>query len=238
MGNCLGKLEAFDVNIIQKCDRVVRLISVFLKKNNMKKINLFTALVVLLFTSIPLAHAQSTLESTTALTKDGKKGFLLSLNGTVEKGVEIIYKIGGDKKKNELFYESYTFDNALKPIGVKSISEHKVIAKEDREVTYMSAWVGGSTSFDVLSMKLKVNITKQIESWDNENQQYTRSKLISDETTKIKTDDAKIYFGVYQNEQTYPEKLLVLAYYEMKELLYPIIFRGFFGQDCYKLKKT
>jgi len=75
--------------------------------------------------------------------------------------------------------------------------------------------VGGSTSSDVLSMKLKVNLRNQLESWSYKRQRYVREKTLSNETVKLKTETGHAYYGVEQFAGG-KNDILVLAYYETK----------------------
>ena len=61
--------------------------------------------------------------------------------------------------------------------------------KEDIERTSFYAYVGGSSSFDALSMKLKINKRVQLKKWNYEKQRYEVKKTLSDETIKPKNDD-------------------------------------------------
>src|SRR6187399_1687667 len=95
---------------------------------------------------------QKIVEGVGALSNKAQKGLMdktiFDDNGTIN----ILYKIKGDKKKDELFYELYSFDKDLKFLGGKPVTEPKVETKPDKTVKYLGAWVGGSSSFDVLSM--------------------------------------------------------------------------------------
>jgi hypothetical protein len=161
--------------------------------------------------------AQAVKETSQPLSKKAQKGFLDDVTISGDGTINLLYKIGGDKKKDELFYEAYSFDNNLKFIEAKSANELKVESKPDKEVQYMSAWVGGGTSFDILSMKLRINVTKRNQKWDYKRQRYLNDKVISSETIKLKNEGGRAYFGVdqYSNDET--GDFIVLAYYETKD---------------------
>ncbi len=158
---------------------------------------------------------QKVVEGVGPLSNKAAKGY--SMQGTIfdENGqVNVLYKIKGDKKKDELFYELYSFDKDLKFLEGKTVKEPKVETKPDRTVKYLGAWVGGTSSFDVLSMKLKVFVKEANQKWDYKKQRYVTDKVISEETVKLKTEAGRNYLGVaeYRNEEN--DNLVVLAFYE------------------------
>lgn len=160
---------------------------------------------------------QTTKEAVQPLTIKAKKGYLEDVKYYENGNLEVLYKIGGDKKKDEIFFEQYTFDNGLKFLDSKAANEPKVESRPDTEETYMSAWVGGNTSFDVLSMKLKVNITKEKQKWNYKKQRYETDEVISDETVKLKAESGRAYFGVDKYWSKESGNLIVLGYYETKD---------------------
>lgn len=171
-------------------------------------------LVVVMATSLSCTLAQVVKETTQELSKKAHKGFMDEV--TFENGnINVLYKIKGDKKADEIFYEMYTFDKDLKFIESKPANEPKVESKPDREQKYLNAYVGGKTSFDVLSMKLKVRLTTIAQKWDYRRQRYVRDKVISDEVVKLKEEGGKSYYGVAELEPDPETKgVVVLAYYE------------------------
>lgn len=162
-----------------------------------------------------VVFGQTIKEGVGPLSNKAAKGY--TMQGTIfdENGnVNILYKIKGDKKKDELFYELYSFDKDLKFLEGKSVTEPKVETKPDRTVKYLGAWVGGITSFDVLSMKLKVGFKEENQKWDYKKQMYVQDKLINSETIKLKTESGKNYIGVAAFENEENNILTVLAYFE------------------------
>jgi hypothetical protein len=158
---------------------------------------------------------QKVIEGVGPLSNKAAKGYTMQGTTFEENGdVNILYKIKGDKNKDELFYELYSFDKDLKFLEGKSVKEPKVEAKPDKTAKYFGAWVGGSTSFDVLSMKLKVGFKEVNEKWDYKTQMYVRDKLISSETIKLKTESGKNYIGVAEFGSEENSILTVLAYFE------------------------
>jgi len=179
------------------------------------KTNLVLALALMLIASG--LRAQTIKEAVQPLSKKAHKGYVDDTSIDAN-GINVLYKISGDKNKDELFYESYTFDKDLKFLEVKAANEPKIESKPDRERTFMSAWVGGGTSFDILSMKLRVNIRKVNQSWDYKKQRYVSDKKpISDETVKLKNEGGKAYYGVDQYRSDETGDFIVLAYYETKD---------------------
>ncbi len=176
-----------------------------LLKSGASLLMLFMATVVI---------GQTIKEGVGSLSNKAQKGYM---DGTIfdENGnISVLYKIPGDKKKKELFYELYSFDKDLKFLEGKSVNEPKVEIMPDRIAGRLKAWVGGSTSFDVLSMKLKVFIKKENQKWDYKKQEYVTDKVISEDVVKLKTEAGRNYLGVaaYENEET--DKIMVLAFYE------------------------
>ena len=159
--------------------------------------------------------AQKIVEGEGPLSNKAAKGYSMQGTTFAENGnIDILYKIKGDKKKNELFYELYSFDKDLKFLEGKSVKEPKVETQPDKTVKYLGAWVGGITSFDVLSMKLKVGFKEANYKWNYKKQMYVQDKLISSETIKLKTESGRNYIGVAEFGSEENSILTVLAYFE------------------------
>lgn len=172
------------------------------------------ASLLMLFMTLNL-FGQKIIEGVGPLSNKAAKGYTMQGTTFEENGnVNILYKIKGDKKKDELFYELYSFDKDLKFLEGKSANEPKVETRPDRTVSRLEAWVGGFSSFDVLSMKLKVFIKEGNQKWDYKKQQYVTDKVISEAVVKLKTEAGRNYLGVasYRNEEN--DNLTVLAFYE------------------------
>ncbi|MBS1682731.1 MAG: hypothetical protein JST48_13545 [Bacteroidetes bacterium] len=160
--------------------------------------------------------AQTIKETAQPLTKQAHKGFLDDVT-FADGNINVLYKIGGDKKKNELFYENYSFDKDLKFIETKSANQPKEESKPNREMKYLSAFVGGKTSFDVLSMKLKVRLMNVSQKWDYKRQAYVRDEVISNDVIKLKDENGHSYYGVAELDNEDSNDIVVLAYYETKD---------------------
>ncbi|MGY3211743.1 hypothetical protein [Mucilaginibacter sp. HD30] len=153
----------------------------------MKKISLLPLLLLLTATQI---KAQETVKE---LSKQAYKGYLYDVKNT-NNALSITYKIPGEKKNSDALFETYSFDAANKFVKVENTNVAKE-EKPDINVTQFFAYVGGSSSFDVLSMKLKLNRKELIKSWSHEKQAYVVSKVLKNEAIKPKNDNGKTYKG-------------------------------------------
>lgn len=161
------------------------------KSNNMKTIYIGISLILL---SINTVNAQEFFESVQPLSSKSQKGYMYDVSKEDDGSNSITFKMKVDKKSEALTYEKYSFDKNLKFINSSEVQESKDI-KEDVERTSFYAYVGGTSSFDVLSMKLKINKRVQLKKWNYEKQRYVIKKTISDETIKPKNDNGKVYYG-------------------------------------------
>ncbi len=175
--------------------------------------NIIALLLVFCFTGTAL-HAQ---EAVQELSKKASKGFIST--AVVNDGNYLVtYKIGGDKKKNEIFYETYLFDGNMKFVKNEEIAEPKIDAASmpDKTVTRFSAYVGGCSSFDVLSMKLKLSTSTINTKWDYKKQKYVYAKTLKSETIKVKNDNGK-YEGYASFNGGDDGTLFVIAATDSKE---------------------
>jgi len=133
-------------------------------------------------------------EAVQDLSKKAKNGFITETAHSGDNYL-ITYKIGGDKKKDEVFYETYLFDKNLKFIKNEEIAEPKLAVADmpDKTQTRFYAYVGGCSSFDVLSMKLKLSTSTINTKWNYKKQRYVYDKTIKSETIKAKNDNGKYY---------------------------------------------
>ncbi|MDB5206462.1 MAG: hypothetical protein JWR72_1537 [Flavisolibacter sp.] len=149
-------------------------------------------------------------EAIQELSKKAGKGFIS--NTASSDGVyTITYKIPGDKKKNEIFYENYQFDNNIKFIKSEEVSEpkEKKEDKPDKTVSGFDASVGGCGGFDLLSMKLRFSKFSATKSWDYKKQRYFITKILTSETIKPRNENGK-YYGYAAFTGT-DEKLFVVG---------------------------
>jgi len=166
--------------------------------------------VLLLSAALLLATSMLAQETIQDLSKKAGKGFLYKA-ANADGTYTITYKIPGDKKANEIFYENYSFDNNIKFLKNEEISEPKQTQddKPDRTVSGFYASVGGCSSFDILSMKLKFSKYTELQSWDYKKQRYVTKKTISTETIKPKNENGKYYgYAAFTNND---QTLFVLA---------------------------
>ncbi len=185
------------------------------KEIHMKRILQFSICIVLL-TSI--VNAQELKEVVQPLTSKAANGYVYDIRKD-EAGVSFVtYKIKGAKKSEEVFYEEYSFDSNLKFLGSKDVQEKKE-QKEDIQRTYYSAYVGGTTSFDVLSMKLKLNKVVQLLTWNHEKQKYIAKKTISRENVKPRNDAGRVYNGYasYSSDIETESDVFTIAKVESKD---------------------
>lgn len=150
--------------------------------------------ITLLFLNISAMSAQEFLESVQPLSKKAQKGYMYDVSKDEGGNNHIIFKMKLDKKSEEITYEKYSFDKNLKFISSSDVTVSKEV-KEDVERSGFNIYVGGTSSFDVLSMKLKINKRVQLKKWNYEKQRYEVKKTLSDETIKPKNDNGKVYYG-------------------------------------------
>ncbi len=156
-------------------------------------------------------------EAVQPLSKNASKGFISATENN-DGNYLVTYKTGGDKKKNEVFYETYLFDKNLQFLKNETIGEPKVSAadKPDKIQTRFGAYVGGCSSFDVLSMKLKLTTSTINTKWDYKKQRYVYDKTIKEETIKAKNENGK-YYGYAAFNGGVNDDLFVIAATESKE---------------------
>lgn len=169
----------------------------------MKKILLLSLLLVLTYSN----YAQ---ETVTKLSPKAAKGYLYLTSLDADK-LAVTYKMPVKKRSKEVLYEQYLFDNSLKFNGVNPVSFEKE-EKPDRTNESLRAYVGGNTSFNVMSMKLKVNKEEWEENWNMAQQKYVYGKRINSTTVKLKKDVER-YLGhaSYSNDK---EGLIIVAAYD------------------------
>lgn len=162
--------------------------------------------------------AQEYKETTQQLSKKADKGYMYAAWKDEGGSSYITYKMRLDKKSEDISFEEYSFDKNLKFIACKDVQEKKT-TKPDYERTAYYAAVGGSTSFDVLSMKLKLSKVVSLRTWSNEKQKYFVKKIISRETIKPRNDSGKTYNGYasYVSSDETKNDVLIIARNESKD---------------------
>jgi hypothetical protein len=164
------------------------------------------------------ANAQEFKETVQPLSVKAQKGYLYDVSKDVTGNSNVTYKMKLDKKSEDVSYEKYSFDKDLKFIGATDVQVAKE-QKEDKEHTFYYANVGGSTSFDVLSMKLKLTKVVRLLTWNHDNQRYVTKKTISNETIKPRNDAGKVYLGYasYVSDDDAKSDVFVLAKADTKD---------------------
>ena len=193
------------------------------------------AIAAMSFASVTAQDAKETVQD---LSKKAVKGFMYDASKDAN-GVSITYKIKGDKKADAAFFEKYTFDASLKLADDKEVSVPKE-DREDYEQTVYYASVGGCSSFDILSMKLKLTKSVRLKTWSHESQKYIVKKYISSETIKAKNDDGKVYYGyaTYMPSDEKNAKIFTLAKVESKDKGVADKFYILFFDDKLEIKET
>ncbi|MBC7440200.1 MAG: hypothetical protein H7250_09475, partial [Flavobacterium sp.] len=172
----------------------------------------------ILFFIISSSSAQEVLENVQPLSNKARKGYLYDATKDNNGNTDVIFKMKIDKKSDAVAFEKYSFDKSLKFISSSDTQEKKAIIS-DRETTSLYAYVGGSSSFDVLSMKLKINKVVALKTWNYKKQQFETKKIISDETVKFKNDNGKTYKGyaAYNSFKDAKQNLFCLTKIDAKD---------------------
>lgn len=169
----------------------------------MKKVFLFATLTY----AFLFSHGQ---DAVAPLSKQAAKGYLYLSDYTNDK-LTVTFKMPVKKKSNEVLYEQYVFDNGMKFQGKNPVSYDKE-EKPDRTNKSLRAYVGGSTSFNVLSQKLRINREEWEETWNNSRQRYEYKKRIKSETVKLKKDSERYYGHASYRNYDNGGLLVVVAY--------------------------
>lgn len=185
------------------------------KSNKMKTIYIGMAFLFLLINNV---EAQEFKESVQPLSSKSQKGYMFDVSKEEDGSNNITFKMKPDKKSEALIFEKYSFDSNLKFINSSEVQEKKE-QKEDFERTSFYAYVGGTSSFDALSMKLKINKRVQLKNWNHEKQRYVTKKTISDENIKPRNDNGKVYYGYasYVSSDDTKSDVLAIAKVDSKD---------------------
>lgn len=149
----------------------------------------FSAVVLLAVFSIS-SFAQSTKENSQELSKIAKKGMLVDAKLTDDKQLKLTYKMKVDKKSDQVSYEDYVFDQQLNFKETQPTKENKEM-RPDQKVTTLSAFVGGTNSFNVMSMNLNLQREEWERLWDYDKQRYKWGKRLSKESVKPRNSEGK-----------------------------------------------
>jgi len=164
-----------------------------IKKGTISIVSFVLVQVLFFSVFVPVsAFAQEIKEVVQPLSKNASQGILFSVNKDDAGNLDVGYRMKLDKKKNEIIYEYYMFDKNLK--FIKSEKENESKEKfPNRQKDYFSAYIGGTTSFDILSQKLKIYQVTKEEYWNYSSQRYETKKILSQKTIKPKNDNGKTY---------------------------------------------
>lgn len=181
-----------------------------LKFPNMKQLMLPALLLAL---CLP-ATAQ---EGVANLSKQAQKGFMEEVN-QADGQYRITYKMAVSKKKDDVRFETYVFDKDMKFLKSEPSTAPKITNEDrpDKTVSYLSAKVGGCTSFDILSMKLRFTRSTVRLSWNYKKQRYEVAEVLSSETFKAKNELGNLV-GYAAFNAPEDESLFVLAGADSKE---------------------
>lgn len=172
---------------------------------------ILTTSLMLLLGANTVVYAQPK-ETSEELSKSAKKGLLDDANLDDNGDIRVTYQMKVAKKSDEVNYEDYVFSKDLKFLGIQKSKEDKE-KHPTKQVTSISAFVGGSNSFNVMSMTL--NLSKEVweMEWNYAKQTYKWGSRLSKEQVKPKNSDGKYRgFASYDNEND--GSVLVLASYD------------------------
>jgi hypothetical protein len=208
-------LRQLEIGIIGKAETRTHLVngailrshtSSKIKSNLMRRI--FIAIAFLAF-FLKVTNGQESKETVQALSAKAQKGYLYDVSKDENGNTNITYQMKLDKKSEVISYEKYSFDKDIKFIGASDVQVAKE-QHEDRQVSFCYAYIGGTTSFDVLSQKLKLFEDVSLETWNHAKQKYVNKKIISSVAFKPKNDNGKAYVGY-------------AAYYDVNQNLFAIV---------------
>ncbi len=169
-------------------------------------------IIILLLGLLSLNLPAQTKETSQELSKAAKKGMLVDAVFAEDGNIKLTYKMKVDKKSDQVAYEDYVFDKSLGYVGIQPTKENKK-TNPDTKVTSVAAFVGGSNSFNVLSMNLTLQQEVWEKNWNYDRQTYQWGKRLSKETVKPKNNDSKYKgFASYANDDD--GSVLVLASYD------------------------
>src|SRR5690625_2239357 len=172
--------------------------------------------VIGVFSSLSLLSQNSIhiKEESIPLSKTDSKGFLYD-SYLKDDYLTVLFKTPLKKKSSDVIYESYNFDKNLSFKNNSNLSVPKEEYQPEKNRSSIHAFVGGYTSFDILSMKLKIEFSTWKEEWDSKNQKYVLTKG-SLKTEKIKPKkDLDRYFGhasFYKSSDLNNKALLLVSH--------------------------
>lgn len=153
----------------------------------------FCALMVL------TAQAQQLKETSRELSKNASKGLLDNSFINKDGNLVFTYKMKADKKSDVVNYEDYIFDSDLNFKTVEQDNKQKEM-HENKTMTSLSAFVGGGSSFNVMSMSLTLQREEWERNWNYGQQRYVWGRRLSKEVVKPRNSEGK-----YKGYAAYPD---------------------------------
>ncbi|MBX7203545.1 MAG: hypothetical protein K1X77_10780 [Bacteroidia bacterium] len=149
------------------------------------------------------------------LSKAAQKGILVNSEIGNDGNIRMTYKMKVDKKSDQVNYEDYVFDKNLKFVGVEKSKENKE-THPDEKVTLIKAFVGGTNSFNVMSMSLNLQQEVWERNWNYDKQTYQWGDRLSKEVVKPKNNDSKYRgFAAFGNDDD--GSVMIIASYDTGE---------------------
>ncbi len=181
-------------------------------KNLFKQRHVYGVMATVTILSCSSILTAQTKEISQELSKAAKKGILADASLSDDGNIRLTYKMKVDKKSDQVVYEDYVFDKNLAYAGIQKTRENKQ-SKPDQKLTSVAAYVGGSNSFNVMSMTLNLQQEVWERNWDYDRQTYQWGRRLSKETVKPKNNNAKYKgFASFSNDED--GSVLVLASYD------------------------
>lgn len=136
------------------------------------------------------------------LNKIAQKGSLYDVQFSTDGNLSLVY---GFSAKKEFKFINYLFDPSLKLIKEEESAEPYITSKLKDQPTiqyeYIRTYVGGCSSFDILSMDLHVSKVSVTKTWDNKRSEY-KVNVVENEIGSGKDGkfNYKGYVGYYDAE--------------------------------------
>lgn len=173
-----------------------------------RKMNTVITMIVLACLALQTQAQENKNEKFYPLSKKARKGYIEEVTNADNK-IQAVYKIKSDKK-DELAYEVYEFDNDLNLLSTSPANIKVEAVKDNFTKTLLHAYVGGSNSFNVLSMDLKFYKLEKQYTWNTDKKRFD-TKYLSNKETKLKSDNGKNYVGYTDYYHAESNNAVVLA---------------------------
>jgi hypothetical protein len=155
-------------------------------------------------------------EKVIPLSKSASNGYFYNISQANDGGLGVTFEFAEKKKQK---FERYSLDKQLSLLSQEVVETDPGASgavKEDYTTQVLWANIGGSTSFDVLSSKIKVFRVTRAYKWDRAKQRYNRS-VTAREKVVLRNVEDKAYLGyiAFGNEKT--GDLIALTAIEQKK---------------------